>query len=201
MKIMEYENLDSNIEEISNKLNIDKDIIEFLINQGYNENEINLLTNKNYETLLPNDNITNVKEAAYLISNYIEDNEASIYIFSDYDSDGINAGYIIYDTLVKTKKALESKCFIDLYIPQRAEGYGLNMIWCKEVIKDKSNKILVITADNGITKKDEVAFLKAHNIEVLITDHHEPQEKYLPDTLIVDPHLHDLNNNNALGLC
>ena len=42
MKIMEYENLDSNIEEISNKLNIDKDIIEFLINQGYNENEINL---------------------------------------------------------------------------------------------------------------------------------------------------------------
>ena len=201
MKIMEYENLDSNIEEISNKLNIDKDIIEFLINQGYNENEINLLTNKNYETLLPNDNITNVKEAAYLISNYIEDNEASIYIFSDYDSDGINAGYIIYDTLVKTKKALESKCFIDLYIPQRAEGYGLNMTWCEEVIKDKSNKILVITADNGITKKDEVAFLKAHNIEVLITDHHEPQEKYLPDTLIVDPHLHDLNNNNALGLC
>ena len=30
MKIMEYENLDSNIEEISNKLNIDKDIIKFL---------------------------------------------------------------------------------------------------------------------------------------------------------------------------
>ena len=41
---MEYENLDSNIEEISNKLNIDKDIIEFLINQGYNENEINLFS-------------------------------------------------------------------------------------------------------------------------------------------------------------
>ena len=44
MKIMEYENLDLNIEEISNKLNIDKDIIEFLINQGYNENEINLFS-------------------------------------------------------------------------------------------------------------------------------------------------------------
>lgn len=182
---------------------IKRDTIELLVGRGFNEHQINLLTSDSF--LSPLNNIfTNVDKAGNLISKYLEDNNASIYIFGDYDSDGINAGVIAYDCFDKITSALGTDCTVTLYTPQRNEGYGLSMAFCEWLIENHSNdnkNILVITVDNGITKKDEVALLKANGIEVIITDHHLPQEDLIPDTLIVDAHLHDKENVNACGLC
>lgn len=204
MRILEYCTDINEIKKIQHNTNLNTETIEFLLNKGYTQEEIILLTNNNYENLLSDDNISYIKEASELISKYLEYNESDIFIFGDYDGDGINSSFIIYDTLNKLKTALNSNCNINVYIPQRIEGYGLNLDWCKELInnKNKTKNVLVITVDNGISKKEEVKLLKSNNIEVLITDHHQPQEDLIPqDVIIVNPCLHDKNDKDATGLC
>ena len=185
------------VNELSNKYNISKDIIAFLLGRNIPEDIIPLLVSKEELPLLPNDTLSNVKEAAELINKYLVNNNANIYIFGDYDSDGVNATYIMYTALSELAEALESGVNIKYYLPNRDEGYGLNMDWCESIDKDST---LVITVDNGISKVEEVEYLKANNVEVLITDHHKPQA-VIPDCLIVDAHLNDTEDINSCGLC
>ena len=65
----------------------------------------------------------------------------------------------------------------EVYIPQRnSEGYGLNL----EAIKQftKSEVKLLITIDLGITAVAEVAQAEVDGIDVIITDHHLPQDVF-----------------------
>lgn len=189
-------------EEVVNKVSKDtgiaKDIVRFMLKRGIPTDWMPLLISKEIQPLLPHNNITNVDKAASIINDYLR-NDAHIYIFGDYDSDGVNSNYIMYMALIELVEALEINTEIEYYLPDRTEGYGLNMDWCKRLPKRPDT--LVITVDNGITKLEEVNYLMDHNIDVIITDHHVPQEGLVPNTLIVDPHLHDIDNENACGLC
>ena len=78
----------SKVNELSNKYNISKDIIAFLLGRNIPEDIIPLLVSKEELPLLPNDSLCNIKEAAELINKYLVNDNAYIYIFGDYDSDG-----------------------------------------------------------------------------------------------------------------
>ena len=197
IKIIERKADETKVVELSKKYGISKDIVSFLLGRNVPENIIPLLVSKEELELLPNNSLTNIEEAAELISKYLVDN-ANIYIYGDYDSDGVNATYIMYMALIELAEGLEVKTNIVYHLPNRNEGYGLSMDWC-ESLKDDDNT-LVITVDNGISKVEEVEYLKSRGIEVLITDHHKPQAE-VPDCLIVDAHLNDIDNVNACGLC
>ena len=197
IKIIERKADETKVVELSKKYNISKDIVSFLLGRNVPENIIPLLVSKEELELLPNNSLTNIEEAAELISKYLVDN-ANIYIYGDYDSDGVNATYIMYMALIELAEGLEVKTNIVYHLPNRNEGYGLSMDWC-ESLEDDDNT-LVITVDNGISKVEEVEYLKSRGIEVLITDHHKPQAE-VPDCLIVDAHLNDTDNINACGLC
>ena len=197
IKIIERKADETKVAELSKKYGISKDIVSFLLGRNVPENIIPLLVSKEELELLPNNSLTNIEEAAELISKYLVDN-ANIYIYGDYDSDGVNATYIMYMALVELAEGLEVKTNIVYHLPNRNEGYGLSMDWC-ESLEDDDNT-LVITVDNGISKVEEVEYLKSRGIEVLITDHHKPQAE-VPNCLIVDAHLNDTDNVNACGLC
>ena len=197
IKIIERKADETKVVELSKKYGISKDIVSFLLGRNVPENIIPLLVSKEELELLPNNSLTNIEEAAELISKYLVDN-ANIYIYGDYDSDGVNATYIMYMALIELAEGLEVKTNIVYHLPNRNEGYGLSMEWC-ESLEDDDNT-LVITVDNGISKVEEVEYLKSRGIEVLITDHHKPQAE-VPDCLIVDAHLNDTDNVNACGLC
>ena len=179
------------------KININ--IVKFLLGRNVSEDMIPLLVSNELLPLLSNDTLTNIKECAEVIDQYVNDNDAHIYIFGDYDSDGINATYIMYNALKELIDALESSAKIDYYIPERYEGYGLNKKWCESILDDNSNK-LVITVDNGITKKSEIDFLQENGVEVLVTDHHEPQQGLVPNTIVVDAHYNN-DDFNSKSLC
>jgi len=99
--------------------------------------------------------------------------DEKIIIYGDYDCDGITAISVLYRTLKKMK----ANVFYDL--PNRfVDGYGLNMNAASKMVQEKVE--LVITVDNGITCVNEVALLKAHGIDTIITDHHEVKD-VLPD--------------------
>lgn len=104
--------------------------------------------------------------------------EKHFFIFADYDVDGLTSGYIMTDFLT----SIGEKAYV--YYPERKEGYGLNTDFVRSVGKDT----VVITVDNGVTKVEEVAILNEHNVPVIVTDHHEPQE-HLPNCPICNPWL------------
>ena len=103
--------------------------------------------------------------------------DEKICVYGDYDADGICATAILMKALSKlTEKT-------DYYIPSRHhEGYGIN---CDAVRRIKEGGAsLIITVDNGITANEEIAYAKTLGIDVIVTDHHEPQGRH-PDCVAV----------------
>ncbi len=89
-----------------------------------------------------------------------------IRIIGDYDIDGINATYILLEGLGE----LGAKVSID--IPDRMkDGYGLNKNLIDRAFDDGVDTI--VTCDNGIAAKDEIAYAKSVGMTVIVTDHHE----------------------------
>ncbi len=118
-------------------------------------------------------------EAVQRIKKAIE-NKEKIFIHGDYDVDGVTAVSILTFTL----RRLGVEPYY--YIPDRlTEGYGLSEGGIKEAIK--INARLILTVDCGISSNEEVKTLNAHNINVIITDHHEVP-KVLPQAYsIINP--------------
>lgn len=107
---------------------------------------------------------------------------SKIMIYGDYDADGVTSSALLYDVL-QTFKAK-----VDFYLPDRvSEGYGLNKSAIDEIKKDDFS--LIVTVDNGIRNKEEVAYAKNLGLDIIITDHHAYPEKKedLPDCLIINP--------------
>lgn len=104
-----------------------------------------------------------------------------IIIYSDYDCDGIPASVIMHDFFNK----IGYKNF-SIYIPDRHdEGYGLHIDAIEQFIKDEVN--LLVTFDLGITAVKEVILAQASGIDVIITDHHIPQEEVPNAYAILNP--------------
>lgn len=194
---------DTDIKLLQNKYNVGKELAKFLLGRELSKEVIDALLG---EYVLPkHNNITNVQEGANLIASFLEKENSAIYIYADYDSDGVNAGTIAYDALIKIKEAISSNCHVEVYFPNRSDGYGLSLDWCKALVdknKEENKEILVITVDNGITKKIETEYLLSNDIEVIITDHHVPKDGETPeDVIIIDPWLHKDTDKDSLGLC
>lgn len=119
-----------------------------------------------------------MKDAAELITKHIKAGN-NIIIFGDYDVDGVTATCIMYDCITslggKVKRA----------IPDRnKDGYGINMEFARNIVKGGFK--LVITVDTGITAVEETAFLRSNNIDVIVTDHHEPGDTLPTASVIID---------------
>lgn len=117
-----------------------------------------------------------MKEAVERIRQAINRKE-KILIYGDYDCDGVTS------TTLLTYVLEELGAKFDYYIPDRfSEGYGLNGK-ALELAKQKGVQ-LVITVDNGIAAREEVAYGNQLGLEFIITDHHEvPLE--LPECVAV----------------
>lgn len=110
-------------------------------------------------------------------------------IIGDYDIDGINATYILLEGL----RALGAN--VDLDIPDRMkDGYGLNRALIDRAFDAEVDTI--ITCDNGIAARDEIAYGKRLGMTIVVTDHHEVpyeevngEKEYIlpPADAVVDP--------------
>jgi single-stranded-DNA-specific exonuclease len=110
-----------------------------------------------------------------------QENKEKVMVFGDYDVDGITSTVLLKATL--ENMGLE----VLHHIPHRiTEGYGLNKESVNFAINN--NVKLMITADCGIVNHQEIQGLREANIDVIITDHHEPQDSGLPAaSCIINP--------------
>ncbi|MDO8504990.1 MAG: single-stranded-DNA-specific exonuclease RecJ [bacterium] len=92
-----------------------------------------------------------------------------IFVYGDYDADGVPGAAIIKSTL----DALGA--VTGIYIPHREqEGYGLNSGAISYML-DQGGKI-VITCDCGVSNATEVDEAQSKGMDVIITDHHRIPE-------------------------
>lgn len=93
-----------------------------------------------------------------------------IRIFGDYDQDGIASVMTLMDGMLFYYDN------ISYDIPHRVdEGYGISSKMSDKAIDDGVS--LVITCDNGITGFEQIDNLRANNINVIVTDHHQIEKK------------------------
>lgn len=121
------------------------------------------------------------------------DQKEKIVIYADYDCDGIPGAVVLVDLLKKTNY----KNYL-VYIPQRnSEGYGLNLTAIKQFAE--SGVKLIITVDLGITAAREVAQAEVDGMDVIITDHHLPQEILPRAYAILNPKLGEYGERMLCG--
>ena len=141
-----------------------------------------------YDGLLMKD----MDRAVDILKEKIEEGK-KIRVIGDYDIDGVNATYILQQGLAGLGAD------VDTDIPDRIkDGYGLNQILIDRALEDDVDTI--ITCDNGIAARSEIAYGKENGMTIVVTDHHEVpyleengEKKYLlpPADAVVDPHRAD----------
>ncbi|NLW84577.1 MAG: single-stranded-DNA-specific exonuclease RecJ [Phycisphaerae bacterium] len=100
-----------------------------------------------------------------------------IAIYGDYDVDGITAVAILWHLL----QMLGTD--VDYYIPHRVdEGYGLNDEAVRQLAEAGTQ--LLITVDCGVTAVRQIALAASLGMDVIITDHHQP-DPVLPDAAAI----------------
>ena len=104
-----------------------------------------------------------------------------ICVYGDYDTDGTTATALLLNTFH------EMDVPVDYYIPNRfGDGYGLSEDTV-EKIHQKNQAKLLITVDCGITSVKEVALANKLGIDVIVTDHHQPEAEQPPAYALISP--------------
>ena len=170
-----------------------------LMNRGHKAETVKKLISEPASFYRDPKMVFGAEAAARKIIKHISKPRNKIYIFGDYDVDGITSMCLLKIFLEDFKMKTE----IELRIPERKEGYGLNKAYCRQVIDDAyymNEDKLVITVDNGITCKEQVAMLNEYGIDTVIIDHHMPQKDLIPRAnVICNPHMESLDKETYEG--
>lgn len=144
----------------------EEDIIEFLSDKPQ----------KTYNPFL----LPDMEAGVDLILSEIEKN-SKIWIYGDYDADGITSTTLMMSVLSN----LTDISNLNYYIPSRfEEGYGLNIDAIKYIASQGCD--LLITVDCGSVSYDEVEYAKQLGLKVLVTDHHNITD-VMADCLLINP--------------
>lgn len=107
-----------------------------------------------------------------------------ILVYGDYDVDGTTAVALVYSFLKKQTSS------VDFYIPDRYdEGYGVSykgINWAAE-----NGFSLIITLDCGIKATEKVKYASAKGIDMIICDHHLPEDELPQAVAVLDPKRED----------
>lgn len=141
------------------------------------------------EDLLDPGSMHDMNQALDRIEQALDGGE-SIWIYGDYDVDGISAVAILLRTFRRLGKEFQ------YYIPKRIEeGYGIN----KEAIEfiRSSGGDLMISVDCGITSVAEIEHAKNLGLDVIVTDHHQCKESLPNAVAVIDPKQTDCHYENV----
>jgi single-stranded-DNA-specific exonuclease len=107
------------------------------------------------------------------------DRQEKIVIHGDYDVDGITATVLLADFF----KRMGGE--VDFFLPSRADGYGLKK-GSIDACSEKGAR-LIVTVDCGISSVQEIAYARELGIDVVVTDHHEPEGDLPACCAVVNP--------------
>ena len=109
-----------------------------------------------------------------------------ILIYGDYDVDGTTATVLLKTTIERIALAMEPQrpAQISYHLPHRIrEGYGMQNAILAEAAE--AGVRLVISVDTGIRAIAEAEAARALGLDLIVTDHHLPDDAAIPDALAV----------------
>ena len=167
---------------LAKSLKVSPLLAQVLINRGITDvNAGRIFLSPKLTELIDPAMMPGIETAVRRLKQAIREKE-KISVYGDYDVDGITGVAILWQLLT----LLGAK--VDYYIPHRIdEGYGLNAEAVRQLAKAGAK--LLITVDCGITDFDSASLAEELGIELIITDHHQPEEKLPKAAAIVHPAL------------
>lgn len=168
-------------EQFAQQLGISTLVAQLLLNRGINESsKAERFLDPNLDQLNDPFLLNDMERAVNRIQKAINSNEW-VLIYGDYDVDGITSISLIIRVLARY---LPGRLLY--YIPRRLEeGYGLHLSSLEKAVSKGVN--LVITVDCGISAVEEAKYLSSKGVDLIITDHHEPQNIMAEAYAIINP--------------
>lgn len=134
--------------------------------------------------------LNEMKQAVERILKAIQQKEI-IFVFGDYDCDGITSSTILKQALEKLGAHVMTR------LPLREEGYGLSP-YAVDALPE--NVALLITVDNGSSAHSAIQRAKEKGIDVIVTDHHEVLGEHPTCLAFINPKRKD-NTYPYTNLC
>ncbi len=192
----------ADFQAIGNRFHIDPVIARLIRNRDVTgEDAVDVYLHGGLENLHAPWLMKDMKRSVEILSEKIRLGK-KIRIIGDYDIDGVCATYILKEGL----DCLGADA--DCRIPERIrDGYGINSRLITMAKEDGVDTI--VTCDNGISAREEIACAKSLGMTVIVTDHHEVPfedvdgEKHFllpPADAIVNPKQRDCDYPDS-GLC
>ena len=179
--------------QLAKSLKVSPLLAQVLINRGITDAHAGsiFLRPKLTELIAPGQ-MPGVEAAVSRLKQAIRSKE-KITVYGDYDVDGITGVVILWQMLTLLGAQ------VDYYIPHRIdEGYGLNAEAVRSLAKSGSK--LLITVDCGIAAVNSAELSHQLGLDLIITDHHQPDTKLPKAVAIVHPTLKkDYSNQDASG--
>lgn len=168
------------VNELSEAFGISKLIAKILVNRGYDTVETaNAFLRPEISALYDPFLLHDMDKAIERLFQAI-DNGENIVVYGDYDVDGMTS------TAIMTWALELMGANVTYFVPSRfSDGYGPNLANYQKLAADGMQ--LLVTVDNGVSGKDEIAWLMSQGIDVVITDHHELPADLPVATAIVHP--------------
>ena len=166
---------------LASELGISLLAAQLLINRGIQTvAEAHAYLYPTFDALHPPFKLANMDKAIERIHKAIARGER-ICIYGDYDTDGTTATALLLNVF----RHIDVPA--NYYIPNRfGEGYGLSEETVKKIHQENDAK-LIITVDCGITSVKEVALANQLGMDVIITDHHQPEAEQPPAYALISP--------------
>ncbi len=169
------------VADLAARLSIPAAAARILINRGFRgEAQITAFLNPGLEQLPEPEILPDMAEAVGVLSAALDYGER-IFLFGDYDVDGVCAVSILYEHIKKHGGKVEYR------VPNRSEGYGLSVAAVEDIAQKAD---LLITLDCGITTLAEIARARELGLKTIVTDHHQCLSE-LPQGPVVNPHRPD----------
>lgn len=173
-----------NVAQLTAELGIDPVLSSLLINRGIHTfEEARAFFRPSLDSLHDPFLMKDMDKAVERLDRAISGRE-KILVYGDYDVDGTTAVSLVYSFLRKLTPE------VDFYIPDRYdEGYGVSLKginWAAD-----NGFTLIITLDCGIKAIDKVRYASENGIDVIVCDHHLPEEELPAAVAVLDPKRED----------
>ena len=173
-----------NVRQLSSELGVDPVLAELLVQRGVHTFEqARSFFRPNLDDLHDPFLMTDMDKAVERVHQAVNQGER-ILVYGDYDVDGTTAVSLVYSFLRRLTRQ------IDFYIPERYdEGYGVSYKGIDWAYENGFN--LIITLDCGIKANEKVEYARERGIDVIICDHHLPENELPKAVAVLDPKRED----------
>ena len=168
------------VTRLSSELGIDPVLTRLLVQRGVGTfQEARAFFRPSLDNLYDPFRMKDMDKAVARVESAVSSGE-KILVYGDYDVDGTTAVSLVYSFLRRLTVN------VDFYVPDRyEEGYGVSY---KGIDWAADNGFgLIITLDCGIKANDKVSYAAEKGIDVIVCDHHLPENDLPPAVAVLDP--------------